>query len=490
MSDFGLNKGEQLQSNAQTFDCKCYFVTMTIFNIDQCTGPKYKALANRIEQALHDGDLQPGDRLPTHRQLAEELGVTVGTITRAYAEAERRRLVEARVGSGTYVRGDQVSPVDFQVNDSTVDTGIDLGFSKALELDQAEQLKISLAKLQDSPVLPHLLRYQSEFGLPHQREVGRQWIKRTGLGDFSADEILVTLGGQHGFFVALLGLTQAGDGLACEGLTYPGLVAAANQQSLRLMPLPFDEQGLLPEALEAQCQRQPPRVLYVMTRQHNPTGGAMSAQRIDELAMLCRQYQMSVIEDDVQGCLGDPEQPSFSARHSDLTVTISSVSKALCGGLHVGFMRSPPRWIPALSAAFRATCWMAVPLTTEVACDWLTSGYADQLIETQKAELAWRHQAIRARFSAAGLNARCGGFNVWLELPPPWRAVNLVERAAEHRIRIKAAEVFAAGQFAAPQAIRLCIGGQIQRPILVDAVDTLIQLINGPVGGRDSINDI
>ena len=479
-----------MQSNAQTFGCKQIFVTMTIFNIDQCTGPKYKALASRIEQALNDGELKPGDRLPTHRQLAEELGVTVGTVTRAYAEAERRRLVEARVGSGTYVRGATAPTTDFQVTDSTVDTGIDLGFSKALELDQAEQLQASLASLQDSPILPHLLRYQSEFGLPHQREVGRQWLQRTGLGDYSADDLLVTLGGQHGFFVALLGLTQAGDGIACEGLTYPGLVASANQQGLRLMPLQFDIEGMLPEALEAQCLRQPPRVLYLMTRQHNPTGGAMSAQRIDELALLCRQYQIMVIEDDVQGCLGDPQAPSFSARHPELTVTVASLSKALCGGLHVGFLRAPQRWIPALSAAFRATCWMAVPLTTEIACQWMTSGYGDRLIATQKAELEWRHQAIQSRFSAAGLEARCGGFNVWLELPPPWRAVNLVERAAEHRIRIKAAEVFAAGQFAAPQAIRLCIGGQLQHDTLLDAIDTLIQLIHSPEYGRDSLNHI
>ena len=485
-----MDNAKQLQSNTQTFGCKRYFVTMTILSIDWATGPKYKALANRIEQALQDGDLKPGDRLPTHRNLAEELGVTVGTVTRAYAEAERRRLVEARVGSGTYVRGGQASPVDFQVNNSTVDTGIDLGFSKALELDQAEQLQLSLARLQDSPVLPHLLRYQSEFGLPHHREVGRQWLIDTGLGDFDADDLMVTLGGQHGFFVALLGLTQAGDGLACEGLTYPGLIAAANQQGLRLMPLQFDSEGMLPSALEAQCQRQPPRVIYLMTRQHNPTGGAMSSQRVDELALLCRRYQITVIEDDVLGCLGDPEKPAFSARHPDITVTVASLSKALCGGLHVGFMRGPERWIPALSAAFRATCWMAVPLTTEIACEWMTSGYGDRLIAAQKAEIDWRLQAVQAKFQAAGLVARCGGFNVWLELPPPWRAVNLVERAAEQHIRIKAAEVFAAGQYAAPQAIRLCIGGQVQRQTLLDAIDTLIELIDNPGCGRDSLTHI
>jgi len=463
---------------------------MTILSLDGYTGPKYKALANRIEQAVQDGALRPGDRLPTHRQLAEELGVTVGTVTRAYAEAERRRLVEARVGSGTFIRGSSLSSGQFQVTDSTVDTGIDLGFSIALELDQPEHLKQTLAKIQDSPVLPHLLRYQSEFGLEHHREAGRQWLKDTGLGDFDRDDLLVTLGGQHGFFVALHALLQAGDGLACEGLTYPGLVAAANQLSLRLMPMPFDEEGMLPDVLESQCMRHPPRVLYLMTRMHNPTGGVMSAERIDELAFICRQYQITVVEDDVQGCLGDPNSPSFSARHPDITVTVASLSKALCGGLHVGFLRAPERWVSAIGAAFRATCWMAIPLTTEVAIDWLNSGYGHQLLATQKAEIKWRQDAVRSRLAEAGLTCSCGGFNVWVELPQPWRAVKLVELAAEHRIRIKPAEVFAAGQFAAPQAIRLCIGGRVQRDTLLQAIDTLVDLIQSPGCARDSFTNI
>lgn len=485
-----LDKAKQLQCNTLTFLCKHFFVTMTILSIEGCTGPKYKALANRIQEAVNDGSLRPGDRLPTHRQLAEELHVTVGTVTRAYAEAERRRLVEARVGSGTFIRGSSLPTNQFQVSDSTVDTGIDLGFSVALELDQAENLTATLATLQHSPVLPHLLRYQSEFGLEHHREAGRQWLLNTGLGDFSRDDLLVTLGGQHGFFVALQALLQSGDGLACEGLTYPGLIAAANQQGLRLMPLPFDAQGMTPEALESQCYRQPPRAIYLMTRMHNPTGGVMSARRIDELALLCRRYQITVIEDDVQGCLGDPSLPSFSDRHADITVTIASLSKALCGGLHVGFMRAPEVWVSAVGAAFRATCWMAIPLTTEVACDWLNSGYAERLVATQKHEIAWRQQAVSERLTRAGLTHRCGAFNVWLELPQPWRAVKLVELAAEYRIRIKPAEVFAAGQFAAPQAVRLCIGGRLQRETLLQAIEQLIKLITNPGCARDSLTNI
>lgn len=485
-----FDKSKQLQCNTTTIHCKQFFVTMTILTLAGQTGPKYKALANSIERAVHDGELKPGDRLPTHRQLAEQLGVTVGTVTRAYAEAERRRLIEARVGSGTFIRGLNPGTASFKVTDSTVDTGIDLGFSIALELDQPEQLTRTLATLQHSEVLPHLLRYQSEFGLEHHREAGRRWLLKTGLGDFNRDDLLVTLGGQHGFYVALNALLQPGDGLASEGLTYPGLVAAATQQNLRLMPLAIDDQGLTPEALESQCLRHPPRALYLMTRMHNPTGGSMSQQRIDELALICRQYQITVIEDDVQGCLGDPARPSFSQRHPGITITIASLSKALCGGLHVGFMRAPEEWVNAVGAAFRATCWMAIPLTTEVACDWLNNGYADQLLARQQAEIEWRQNAVCERLNQAGLSPRGGGFNVWLDLPAPWRAVNLVARAAEHRIQLKPAEVFAAGQFAAPQAIRICIGGRLKRDTLLSAIDTLIYLIQTPGNAQDSQTNI
>lgn len=65
--------------------------------------PKYKQIAERLAEQIESGHLMANDKLPTHRLLADKLGVTVGTVTRAYSEAERKGLVEARVGAGTYV---------------------------------------------------------------------------------------------------------------------------------------------------------------------------------------------------------------------------------------------------------------------------------------------------------------------------------------------------------------------------------------------------
>jgi len=67
-------------------------------------GARYLAIAEALSGDVKSGRLRPGDRLPTHRDLAYRLGVTVGTVTRAYAEAARRGLVGGEVGRGTYVR--------------------------------------------------------------------------------------------------------------------------------------------------------------------------------------------------------------------------------------------------------------------------------------------------------------------------------------------------------------------------------------------------
>src|ERR1700754_828188 len=65
--------------------------------------PKYRSIADSYAQAIRNGQRPPGEKLPPHRVLAQQLGVTTGTVSRAYAELEKRGLAIARVGDGTYV---------------------------------------------------------------------------------------------------------------------------------------------------------------------------------------------------------------------------------------------------------------------------------------------------------------------------------------------------------------------------------------------------
>ena len=78
---------------------------MTISHPAEPVGkPKYQAIADDLAQAIVNGQFGPGEKLPPHRVMAKRLGVTAGTISRAYASLERQALALARVGDGTYVR--------------------------------------------------------------------------------------------------------------------------------------------------------------------------------------------------------------------------------------------------------------------------------------------------------------------------------------------------------------------------------------------------
>ena len=80
-------------------------MTIWVPDLSTATGPTYQAVADAIGTAVRLGHLRPGEQLPTHRALADLLGVNVSTITRSYQEAARRLLVGGEVGRGTYVLG-------------------------------------------------------------------------------------------------------------------------------------------------------------------------------------------------------------------------------------------------------------------------------------------------------------------------------------------------------------------------------------------------
>src|SRR5437762_14239985 len=157
---------------------------MTIWRPDlrRRSGPRYAAIAEALAEDAAEGRLRPGVRLPTHRDLAGTLGVTVGTVTRAYAEAARRGLVSGEVGRGTFVRavaGPALSapPPDGR---ALIDLSANLPPAGA-EGVEAATLSRTLAALARRRDLARLLAYPPEGGLPSHRAAGAEWVGRAGL---------------------------------------------------------------------------------------------------------------------------------------------------------------------------------------------------------------------------------------------------------------------------------------------------------------------
>jgi len=419
--------------------------------------PIYKRLADAIDLAICEGQLKADEKLPPQRQLADALRVTVGTITRAYSEAERRGSVVARVGSGTFVKTKSASLYLGSDKDTKNSRYYDLQSAKAPIGMQAEMLKEALVEIaNEQHLLNECLSYQPETALLHQRQQLTAWLNERQL-NCNEDNVLFTHGGQHGISLALQSLCRAGDTVLCEGLSFPGISAACQVQQLRCIGLQMDEMGIIPASLEAACAQSNPRILYITAQIQNPTSVQMPLLRKQEIVALCEKHNIIILEDDVQFLPQQDKVTSFYQLSSENTFYISSFSKSFSGGLRIGYVIASDKYIEQMKVTLRASCWTMPSLMIEVVCRWLTSGKMAQIEQWLTNEMTTRNKIFEKVLGDYDYTLHSHGFNVWLTLPEPWRAVDFVDYAKSKGVLIRAAESYAIGRFPAPQNIRICI---------------------------------
>ena len=441
-------------------------------------GPRYKAIAAAMADAIRHGDLPPGMQLPTHRSLADALGVTVGTVTRAYAEAERLGLVEGHVGKGTFVRGSSQSGRRFAIHDVAEDV-VDLSLNLPPRFDLTDTLRETATRLAADPArLSQVMSYQPEAGMPEHRQILARWAHEHIQADADAARMVLTAGGQHAIDVSLRAVLRAGDVLLTEQLTYPGVLASAGQQELVVRPVAMDEEGLCPEALDAACRQYAPRALYCTPTLQNPTTATQSLARREAILDVCRCHQVLIIEDQVNGPLAEHAPLPLQALNPEGVILVGSLSKVLSGALRTGFVLAPSRWASLIGDAVRASCWMASPLTADIACDWISRGVARELLTLHRNLM--REAAGRAAAILAGhdlVTAPCA-MHAWLKLPDPLRAEHVVAEAARQGVLIKSAGTFAVGQGSVPQGVRLALSGAADMGQLERALHVLAGLLD------------
>ncbi len=430
--------------------------------------PIYLAIVNCLMEAVHSGGLRAGSRLPTQRDLARALGITVTTVTRAYAEAERRGLISGEVGRGTFVRSSGLV--------ACVEPGsdlIDLRTNSLPPYAHAQELMTSaLSALRADSA--NLFAYQPHAGAPAHRQAGAAWIERRGVAA-PADRVIVTAGAQHAITVTLAALTRASDTVLTEALTYTGAKAVANHLQLRLEGLPVDGEGLIPDALDAAC-RAGARVLYCMPTIQNPIASLMSEGRRREVTELAKQHDLLIIEDDSYG-FHVPASTPLAALVPERTYFIASASKSLAPGLRVAFLLAPDGMTKRLEAAVFATTVMAPPATAAMAAAWINEGLADRVVEWKRNEIDARQQIARRLFPERSIDGHASSPHLFVRLPEPWRAQDFAAHGRLRGVAVTMAEEFAAGRVTAPQAVRVCLGPPTDRAVLERALTVLAELL-------------
>jgi DNA-binding transcriptional MocR family regulator len=422
------------------------------------TGPRYRAIAEALAEDVRVGTLPAGTRLPTHRDLAWRLGVTVGTVSRAYAEAERRGLISGEVGRGTFVRAvAPAAPTLRSAVDQAERNVIDFRVNRPRAASEASLTASTLAELAIDPALGVLLDYHPHAGRPRDRAAGARWMAQTSTLAAAAEQVVVTSGAQHAILATLAAVTEPGDSLAVEALTYPGIRAAANLLRLKLVPVALDERGIVPEALDAVCRSTRVRAAYLLATLHNPTTATIPLERRRAIAEIARAHELMLIEDDLYGFLVPEPLPPLAAFAPAHAFYITATSKSFVPGLRVGYTHCPPALVERVAAAVHASCYCVAPLTAEIATRWIEDGTGERLVAEKRAETARRHDIARRLFAAARIHHDPAAPHLWLELPEEWRADDFTAGAERRGVAVAPAAAFSTSR-RAPNAVRLCIG--------------------------------
>jgi DNA-binding transcriptional MocR family regulator len=437
-------------------------------------GLPHERLVAALADDIAEGGLLHGARLPPHRELAYQLGIGLGTVTKAYAVLERRGLVRSVRGRGMFVAGlalRQAGVVDLSVN-------------LPPQVLSDRLLAATLASLGRRLDAGTFGSYLPPAGRDDHRALLARWLAEQRL-EASPERLLICHGAQHAIAIAFAAIAPAGAMVMTEALTFPGAITLARQRGDRLLGLELDAEGLRPDALE-RALRSPacaagPRLLYVTPTLHNPTAATMGPERRQDIVRLCRAHDVIIVEDDIHAVLASPELRPLAMLAPERTFHVSGLSKTLSPGLRIGSLVVPPAYFDRALTALRATCTMASALACLIMEQWLTDGTARSVAASIRADAA-RRMSLAHTLLGLDRPRDTSGFHLWLPMPTA-RADIFAGAAMAQGIRVMPPRAPLVDPNATEGGIRLSLGAP-PMAVLRQSLTTLAGLMGeGPGQG-------
>lgn len=306
------------------------------------------------------------------------------------------------------------------------------------------------------------LQYSTTEGDPRLRELLAGLMRDRGTPT-RADEVLVTSGSQQALTLAAAVLLEPGEAVLVEDPSYLAALQVFALAGARPVPVPTDDDGLLPETIAELAAAHGARLVYSIPTFQNPTGRTLSLERREALARELAANDLWLLEDDPYGELrleGEP-LPAVAALPGaqERTVLLSSLSKTVAPGLRIGWARVPAVLRPAFVVAKQAHDLHTSTVDQAAAAEHLASTDLQAHLERSRATYRARCDAMLAGLPGAlpegsTWTRPAGGMFVWVRLPDGHDAEALLPRALEEGVAFVPGTSFFAGP-AQPGALRL-----------------------------------
>ncbi len=385
-------------------------------------GPVYARLCDAIADAIAQGHLGLGTRLPSERALAGQLRISRGTVVAAYDALRARGIVQTRRGSGTVVQSRAVqarahrAPLLSRLVDGH-EVPIDLALGAPM-LDEAELVDVTVSLRSASRLLP--AHGYAPVGLAALRAAVADRFRSRGIAT-TPDQIIITAGGQGALSLIAATFVRPNDRVITEAPTYPAAIEVFVRAGSRVEGVERDHAGPVVSRLEQMLAIESARLIYVIPTCHNPTGAVMSESRRLALLRVARERRALVVEDATMEDLAHdrPPPPSLAELDSDRVITIGSLSKTVWGGLRVGWIRASGEAILRLGRV-RASFELGSPVLEQAAALDVLNRY-DGLLERRRDLVRFRLgvlcSELRAQLPEWTFPEPRGGLSVWAELP-------------------------------------------------------------------------
>ncbi len=288
----------------------------------------------------------------------------------------------------------------------------------------------------------------------------------------------ITCGGHHGTLVALLAAGLSGKTIAVEEITYTAVIEQSKMLGARLLACRYDGEGMMPEDLRAACGRERVAAVFLMPTVHNPLGIVAGLERRKAIVEVAREFDLVLIEDDAYGFMEPEAAPNYAVLAPVRTFYVRGLSKNYAPATRTGFMVVPEQYAGVMENVMRNTATGTALVHNMASLALIEDGTLDRVMAAKLVEGEKRNALGRALLGDAAAPGARYAWHLWVWLPQGLTAAEAQRICLERGVMVSGAAGFTAPGVEVPKALRLGLGGEIER----EKIEEGLRVVAGVIG--------